>query len=145
MKIFLGADHGGYELKTKIIEYLSQIGEYEIIDMGCKSEESCDYPEFGSGVAREVVAHEGSFGIICCGSGIGISMAANKIKGARAALCNSLELAILGRQHNDANILALGGRTNFIDDPLEIVHIFLHTQPDMSDRHVRRRMQLNKL
>lgn len=145
MKIFLGSDHGGYELKQRVVEYLNEQGGFEITDVGCGGTDSCDYPEFGVSVARQVVANEGSLGIVCCGSGLGISMAANKVKGARAALCNSLELAVLARQHNGANILAMGGRTEFIDDPIEIVEMFLHTQPDTAERHVRRRDALNSL
>ena len=143
-KIFLGSDHGGFELKRKILEYLLS-GGYEVEDVGCESDESCDYPVFGVAVGEKVVANEGSFGVVVCGSGIGISIAANKVSGVRCALANSKELASLGREHNGANVLALGERTKFIDDPLEILDVFLKTQMDMSDRHVRRRNMLDNL
>lgn len=110
--------------------------------MGCDSEDSCDYPEFGRAVAQAVVGDEGSLGIVLCGSGLGISMAANRVPGARAALANSVELAELGRQHNGANILALGARTQFMDDVMDIVDTFLKTEVDESERHERRRGQL---
>lgn len=141
-KIYLGSDHGGYELKQKVREYLEK-GKYEIKDLGCDSAESCDYPDFGKAVGESVVKDEGSLGIVICGSGIGISMAANKVKGARVALANSVQLAGLGREHNGANILAMGERTNFMDDPIDIVHVFLSTKIDQSERHERRRNLLN--
>jgi ribose 5-phosphate isomerase B len=145
MKIFLGSDHGGYELKQKISCFLQQQKKYEVIDLGCEGTQSCDYPMFGEIVAQSVVKQKGSKGIVCCGSGIGISMAANKVKGARAALCNSLELATLSRQHNDANILAMGGRTKFFDQWQDIVQVFLMTDPDSTERHAKRRQQLNSI
>ena len=88
------------------------------------------------------MADEGSLGIVLCGSGLGISMAANRVAGARAALANSVELARLGREHNGANVLALGARTQFMDDPIDIVKTFLSTDIDTAERHERRRSQL---
>ncbi len=143
-KIFLGSDHGGYELKQKVRDHLL-MQDYEVIDEGCDSPESCDYPEFGAKVGKEVMAHEGSLGIVICGSGIGISIAANKVRGIRCALANSTELARLGREHNGANILAMGERTQFIDDPMEIVDTFLNTKVDIGERHERRRGILDKI
>lgn len=140
-KIYLGSDHGGFKLKQTVKEYLSEQG-FEVEDLGCNNAESSDYPEFGKSVAKKVVADKDALGIIICGSGIGISIAANRIAGARAALANSVELAQLGRQHNGANILALGARTQFMDDPIDIVEAFLKTELDLSERHVRRRDQL---
>ncbi|NCP67734.1 RpiB/LacA/LacB family sugar-phosphate isomerase [Candidatus Peregrinibacteria bacterium] len=140
-KIYLGSDHGGYKLKQTVREFLEE-KNYTVEDLGCDGEDSCDYPEFGKEVAEKVVQNEGSLGIILCGSGIGISIAANRVSGARCALANSTELAELGRQHNGANILAIGARTQFMDDPLDIVETFLNTEVDMSDRHQRRRDQL---
>jgi len=140
-KIYLGSDHGGYNFKQTVREFLEE-REYDVEDLGCDSADSCDYPEFGKAVAEKVVADSASLGIVICGSGIGISIAANRVAGARAALANSVELAELGRQHNGANILALGARTQFMDDPLDIVEKFLNTEVDESDRHERRRAQL---
>ena len=143
-KIYLSSDHGGFELKLKVIEYLIE-NNYDAEDLGCENTESCDYPTFGAAVGEKVVANPETIGITICGSGIGISMAANKIKGARCAMANSKELAKLGRKHNGANILALGARTKFIDPPLKIVEEFLATQVDPDQRHVRRRGMLDQL
>jgi len=140
-KIYLGSDHGGYKLKQTVIEYLEE-KEFTVEDLGCNSEDSCDYPEFGKLVAENVVKDAGSLGIVICGSGVGISIAANRVPGARAVLANSTELAALGRQHNGANVLSLGARTQFMDDPIDIVETFLKTEVDESDRHERRRTQL---
>lgn len=134
-KIFLGSDHGGFELKEKIKKYLED-NSYCIEDLGCHSEDSVDYPEFGRKVAYSVVENNAR-GIIICGTGIGISMAANKVKGARAGLCHCVEYAKLTRQHNNANILAMGGR--FIDHELakEVTDVFLNTEFE-GGRHQRR-------
>lgn len=142
-KVFIGSDHGGYELKGLVKDYLVE-NSYEPIDLGCDSTDSCDYPGFGRSVARAVVENPGNLGIVICGSGIGISIAANRIAGARCALCNSVEMAELGRAHNGANVLAMGERTTFIDAPLKIVEAFLNTKVDDSDRHTRRRAQLDE-
>ena len=107
MKIFLGSDHGGYELKNRVRTFLEDAG-YQTEDVGCDGTDSCDYPIFGKALGQAVVADSKSLGIAICGSGIGISIAANRIEGARAALCNSVELACLAREHNGANILAMG-------------------------------------
>jgi ribose 5-phosphate isomerase B len=144
MKIYIGSDHGGFDLKQQIKEYLVK-NKHTVLDLGCKSNDSCDYPEFGAAVGRAVVENPDALGIVICGSGIGISIAANKIKGVRAALADSIEMARLGREHNGANILALGERTAFLDDPLEIVETFLTTPVDMDERHKRRRGQLDSL
>ena len=143
MKIYLGSDHGGFELKQKVAEYLNSKG-YDVEDVGCENNERCDYPQFGKSVAEKVVADKDSLGIAICGSGLGISMAANKVKGARAAHVNSVELAELARQHNGANILAMGERTQFFDPWEDIVEAFFNTDPE-GDRHQRRRDQLDAL
>ena len=146
MKIYIGSDHGGFTLKSQLIDYLGQhFPAYVVEDCGTDSSDSVDYPIFGKMVAQQVVSDPTSLGIIVCGSGIGISIAANKIKGARAALCNSVELATLARQHNGANILAMGERTKFIDEPTAIVKTFLETSIDLSERHERRRALLDSL
>ena len=109
MKIYAGSDHGGFLLKKTLIRRLVELG-HEVVDLGTNSEKSCDYPDFAHAVAREILAGPGTMGILTCGSGIGISIAANRHAGIRAALChNSLE-ATLARQHNDANVLVMGGR-----------------------------------
>ena len=125
MKIALGADHGGYELKEKIKQYLSIRKGIELIDFGTNSVESVDYPKYGHAVAKSIVGKEADFGILVCGTGIGISVAANKIKGIRAANCTNTTMARLSRQHNDANILALGARIVGDVLALDIVDEFL--------------------
>ncbi|MCK5023688.1 MAG: ribose 5-phosphate isomerase B [Candidatus Aenigmarchaeota archaeon] len=136
MKIAIGSDHAGFELKEKIKEFLDKEG-YKFDDMGPDSAESVDYPDYAKKVAESVLGgHE--FGILICGSGIGMSMAANKFPGVRAALCLSPELAKAGREHNNANVLCLGAR--FIDEKtaLSTVKTFLKTEFTKEERHVRR-------
>lgn len=127
MKIALGADHGGFELKEKVKAHLIKKG-YEVLDLGTNSTDSVDYPEFGHAVGHAVVDKKAEFGIVVCGTGIGISIAANKVPGVRAALCTNTTMARLTREHNNANILAMGGR--IIGDvlALEMVDTFLATE-----------------
>ena len=127
MKIALGADHGGYELKEKIKQYLSIRKGIELIDFGTNSTESVDYPKYGHLVAKSIIDKEVDYGILVCGTGIGISIAANKIKGIRAANCTNTTMARLSRQHNDANILALGSGIVGQFVALDIVDTFLST------------------
>ena len=146
MNIYLGSDHGGWELKEDISVYLIEnFPDAEIFDLGCDSNDSCDYPEFGSVVAKKVVREKDARGIVICGSGVGIGIAANKVKGARCVTANTVELATLGRQHNGTQILSLGGRTQFVDPWQDIVKAFLTTEMDTSERHERRRSQLDAL
>mgnify|MGYP003974478779 CR=1 FL=1 len=109
MKIAIGCDHAAFIEKQKILEFLKELG-HTVIDLGTHDSESVNYPKYGHNVAKMVVENEVDKGIVICGSGIGISIAANKIKGARAALCTSIEHAEMSRKHNDSNILALGAR-----------------------------------
>lgn len=109
MIIALGADHGGYELKEIIKKHLQDQG-YEIIDYGTDSAESVDYPEYGFKVGEAIIKGQASLGIVVCGTGIGISISANKVKGIRAALCTDSYMARMAKEHNNANILALGAR-----------------------------------
>lgn len=136
MKIALGADHGGYLLKNKIKDYLVEKG-YEILDMGTNSSDSVDYPEYGHKVGYAVVEKKADFGILVCGSGIGISIAANKINGVRAALCTNTTMARLSREHNNANILALGERIIGEILAFDIVNAFLAGE-FQGDRHKNR-------
>lgn len=124
MKIFIGSDHAGFELKGKVIDKLVKDG-YDVVDAGPDSADRVDYPVYGAKVGRMVVGEEGSFGIVICGSGIGISIAANKVDGVRAALCNDPLCAKLCRQHNDANVLAMGARIVGEAMAMEIVDNFL--------------------
>lgn len=136
MKIALAGDHGGFELKEQIKEYLQGKG-YEILDLGTNSAESCDYPNYGKACGDAVVSGEADKGIVICGTGIGISMAANKVKGIRCALCTDPYLAEMTRRHNDANILALGGRILGRDLAIAIVDTWLTTEFE-GGRHQRR-------
>ena len=124
MKISIGSDHAGFELKQKIIEKYSS---FKFDDCGTFSNKSVDYPDFGHKVANSVLTNNVDYGIVVCGSGIGISIAANRNKGIRAALCTSTEHAKLSRLHNDANVLALGSRLTDEKEIFAIIDIFLAT------------------
>lgn len=135
--IALGSDHGGYGLKQEVIKHLTEKGlEYK--DYGCYSEESCDYPVYGKAVAEAVASGECEQGIIICGTGIGISISANKVPGVRAALCHDCFSAQATREHNDANVLAMGARVIGPGLALKIVDTFLSTPFSNEERHIRR-------
>lgn len=135
--IGLGSDQAGYALKQEIIKYLEEKGlEYK--DYGSYSEESVDYPVYGKAVANAIVSGECDRGILICGTGIGISIAANKVKGIRAALCSDCFSAEATRQHNDANILAMGARVVGAGLAVKIADTFLNTEFSGVDRHQRR-------
>ncbi len=127
MRIALGSDHGGINLKRSVIEYLISEG-HEIKDFGTDSSDSCDYPDYALPVAESVVAKEFDFGILICGTGIGISIAANKVSGVRAALCHNTFSAHATREHNNANILAMGERVVGTGLALDIVKTFINTE-----------------
>lgn len=132
--IALGSDHGGYGLKQEIIKHLEARGiEYK--DYGCYDESPCDYPVFGRRAAQAVASGECEKGILICGTGIGISIAANKIKGIRAALCHDVFSAKATREHNDANMLAMGARVVGPGLALMIVDTFLATEFSGAERH----------
>lgn len=136
MKIGIGSDHAGYWYKEEIKRFLSEQG-HEVRDFGTDSEESVDYPVFCRPVAEAVARGELERGIVLGGSGNGEAMAANRVKGARCALCWNTESARLGRQHNDANLISLGQRMMTLETALEIVRVWLET-PFEGGRHVRR-------
>lgn len=140
--IHIAADHGGFELKVKLINYL-KTSDYIIDDLGTYSVDSVDYPEFGF-KAAEAVLKDGCPAIIICGTGIGISIAANRKTGIRAALCNSTEYAKLAREHNNANILALGGRFTDEKTAIAITEVFLNTD-FIGGRHQRRTDMLDQI
>lgn len=143
MMIALGSDHGGYELKQEIIEHLEERGiEYK--DYGSFDAESCDYPVYAKKVAGAIKQGECDKGILICGTGIGISMAANKIKGIRAALCHDVFSAKATREHNDANILAMGARVVGAGLALMIVDTFLDTEFSQAQRHIDRIEQIEE-
>lgn len=143
MKIAVASDHGGYGLKEEIKKFLEKRG-IDVIDMGTDSEESVDYPHFGKACAAAVAAGEADRGIVFCGTGIGISIAANKVKGIRCALCTSVYMAETARKHNDANMLAMGGRILSADAALEITKAWLDTKFE-GGRHQRRVDILNNM
>ena len=135
--IGLGCDHGGLELKKTVMEYLDSKGiEYK--DFGTYTSDSCDYPVYGKAVAHAVADGQCDKGIIICGTGIGISITANKVKGIRAALCHDVFSAKATREHNDANILGMGARVIGIGTALKIVDTFLNTPFSDDERHKRR-------
>ena len=135
--IAIGSDHGGFELKKEVMAHLDARGlEYK--DFGTYSDASCDYPVYGKAVAKAVASGECERGIIICGTGIGISIAANKVHGIRAALCGDCFSAEAARQHNDANVLALGARVVGPGLALKIVDTFLDTPFSNGERHIRR-------
>lgn len=142
--IAIGSDHGGYELKEKIIRYLEGKGiSYQ--DMGCNSKASVDYPVYGHAVAKAVADGSCEKGILICTTGIGISIAANKVPGVRCALCSDTLSAKMTRLHNDANVLALGGGMVGENLALDIVETFLNTPFSGEEKHQRRVNMLEKI
>lgn len=136
MKIAIGCDHAGYPLKVAVEDKLLKEG-YGVMDVGAESTESVDYPIYGKSVGRAVASGLADRGIVICGSGIGISIAANKVKGVRCALCTSVEMAEMSRRHNDANVLAMGARMIEQDLAFEIVDKWLTTDFE-GGKHLRR-------
>ena len=139
----LGCDHGGYELKQEIKKYLEE-RHIEYRDFGCDSTDSVDYPVYAKKVCRAITNGECDKGILICGTGIGISITANKFKGIRAALCTDCFFAEATRLHNDANVLALGGRVVGPGLAIKIVDTFLNTPFSGDERHMRRIRQMEE-
>ncbi|MQM73538.1 MAG: ribose 5-phosphate isomerase B [Eubacteriaceae bacterium] len=137
MKIAIGSDHGGYELKQKFIEELKNQYQVEVIDCGCDSTDSVDYPDYGRKVGETVVSGQADRGIVICGTGIGISISANKVPGVRAALCTNEYMAMMTRKHNNANVLALGARVVGDELAKDILRVWLTTEFE-GGRHQRR-------
>ena len=142
--IYLGADHAGYDLKEAVKKHL-ELRREEIKDLGTFSTESVDYALIAEKVGSAVVTSEGALGLLFCGTGIGISIAVNKIHGVRAACCSDCFSAKQSRIHNNANVLCLGGRVVGIGLALEIIDIFLDTKFSFDDRHIRRIEQITQL
>ncbi|MCI5698882.1 MAG: ribose 5-phosphate isomerase B [Lachnospiraceae bacterium] len=143
MKIAIGNDHGGTDLKWEIKKYLEAKG-YEIVNLGTDTKESCDYPVYAKKVADAVIAKEVDCGILICGTGVGISIAANKIKGIRAAVCSDTATARLVKQHNNANILAFGGRIVGVELAKDICDAYLEAEFE-GNRHNRRIAMIHEL
>lgn len=141
--IYVGSDHGGFELKEHVTEYLKENG-IEFEDCGTYSSDSCDYPDIAENVANKVVADKGSYGILVCGTGIGISIAANKVKGIRAACCSDTFSARYTRKHNDANILCFGGRVIGPGMAEELIDAFLGSDFE-GGRHAKRVAKITEI
>lgn len=127
MRVALGADHGGFELKQAIRTHIEAQG-FEVLDLGTHSTDSVDYPKYGFLVGDSIIKGDADLGIVVCGTGQGIAMAANKIPGIRAAVCTETFSARMAREHNNANVLSLGGRVTGVGLALDIVDIFLKTE-----------------
>ena len=136
MKIAIASDHGGYPLKAALIPYLRELG-HEVEDFGCHSTDSCDYPDYAEPAARAVARGDCERGIVICSTGIGVSMAANKVRGVRCALCGDVYSAEMTRRHNDANVLALGASLTAPVLAERIVDVFLSVAFE-GGRHSRR-------
>ena len=134
MKICIGSDHGGYLLKQEVIAHLKERG-FEVTDVGCYSEESCDYPVYAKPVTDAIKDKTADFGILICGTGIGMSIAANKVKGIRAAKVATPREAALAKEHNLANVITLAEYTENLD---EIIDSFIDTENSKEERHNRR-------
>lgn len=143
MKIAIASDHGGFALKNTVKKHLEGRG-LTVVDLGTDSDASVDYPVYGKACGEAVAGGAADLGIVCCGSGIGISIAANKVKGVRCALCTSVEMAKLCRQHNNANMIALGGRLTEDALALQIVDTWLDTEFE-GGRHQRRTDMLDEM
>ena len=127
MTIAIAADHGGFELKNILIDYLAEKG-HSIINLGTDSPESVDYPDYARACCDEVLSKRADFGILVCGTGVGISIAANKMDGTRCGLCPSKEIAALVKQHNNANVIALGGRFTSSEEGKAIVDSYMSAE-----------------
>ena len=140
LKIALASDHAGFDLKSAIILHLRK-ENYEIIDFGCNSNESCDYPDYAHPLALAVENDQEMIGFVCCGSGNGINMTVNKHQGIRSAICWNKEVAFLARSHNNANVCSLPARFISLNEAFEIINIFLSTEFEYG-RHLER---INKI
>ncbi|MBU0635920.1 ribose 5-phosphate isomerase B [Candidatus Micrarchaeota archaeon] len=136
MKIFIASDHAGFERKKEIISFLH--AKHEVIDLGPLNNESCDYPDFAHPLAKQISKNENSWGILVCGTGMGMSIVANRHPGIRAALCENPKTAELAREHNNANVLCLGAQIIDFETTQKIIHSFLETPFDAAERRKRR-------
>lgn len=144
MKIAFGADHAGYKMKQAVLEYVRDGLKCEVVDFGTNSGESCDYPDFAFAAAKAVASGECDFGILVCGSGIGMEITANKVEGIRAADCLTVEMGELCRRHNNANVLTLGERLISVEVAKMIATAFLETKFE-GGRHERRVNKIHEL
>ena len=142
-KVVIGSDHAGFKMKEKIKAKLEK--QYDFLDMGTDSEDSVDYPVYAERVAEMVAGDSELMGVVVCGSGIGVTIAANKVPGIRAALAYSENVSRMAREHNNANIVATAGREETMDDPVKIVKAFLETKFSNGERHCRRLKMITKI
>jgi ribose 5-phosphate isomerase B len=142
--IYIGSDHGGFELKKELIEFIQDGLKFQIKDMGIFTNEAADYPDIAQTVCSEVLKNKG-IGILICGTGIGISISANKIAGIRCALCSEEFSARMARLHNDANVIALGGRTLGPELAKSVVNAFLTTEFSNAERHEKRVKKISEI
>lgn len=143
LRLSVGCDHGGYEQKAQLVPWLESLG-YEVQNRGCNSADRVDYPDYAELVANDVACGDVDFGILVCGTGIGMAIAANKVKGIRAANITSVDFAKLTRQHNNANVLTLSGRFTSLEDNKAIIEAFLSTEFE-GGRHVGRVEKIAKI
>ena len=136
MRVAIGSDHRGFDMKRRLVNLLEQKG-HEVVDLGCHRKETSDYPDQAFLVAQAIADGKADRGILICGTGIGMTIAANKVSGIRAALCGDVFTARMSREHNDANVLALGGRLSGRETGLEILRAWIET-PFAGGRHARR-------
>lgn len=139
-KVVIGSDHAGFAMKERVKQVLED--EFEFVDVGTESEDSADYPIYAQLVGQQVAVTPGLLGVVICGNGVGISIAANKVNGVRAGLAYSIDAAKCARQHNNANVVAVGGRSPMMDDPVDIIRTFLTTDFSGEERHARRVEQI---
>lgn len=144
MKIAIGADHGGFELKAHLIDFLKSMG-HSVTDFGARDNSPSDYPEFGYKVAYAVSKEGFDRGVLICKTGIGISIAANKLTNVRAGVCQDIETARLSREHNDLNILVMGANFVSLKDAREILDVWLKTDFSREERHRRRVRQITEI
>ncbi|MFH1391762.1 MAG: ribose 5-phosphate isomerase B [Candidatus Diapherotrites archaeon] len=143
-KMYVGSDHAGYETKEALQKYLAKKG-IETVDLGTHGTEKADYPDIAEKVSRKVAKDKGSYGLLVCGTGIGMSISANKVKGIRAANPFDSYTAKMSREHNDANVICIGGRTNDLSKSKRILKAFLDAKPSKVKRHVNRVKKISKM
>lgn len=142
-KVVIGSDHAGFEVKERIKKELGD--QYEFIDVGPDNDESVDYPVYAEKVGQQVALSPDVQGVVVCGNGVGICIAANKVNGVRCGLAYSIDAAKCARQHNNANVVSVGGRSPMMDDPVDIVRTFLTTDFSGEERHVKRVEQIMEI
>lgn len=142
--VYFGSDHAGYNLKNQLVDYLKGKG-HRAVDLGVFSEESVDYPDIAREVGEKVQENHGAVGVLICGTGIGMCMAVNKLKGIRGANCENENCVTMARRHNDANVLCIGGRVLPFEEAKKLVDIFLTEKFEAEERHVRRVKKMDQI